>query len=52
MRSALPLRWGLTAVAVTILIVIGESASPVFWRVSTQADFLRGEVDDVLAAAD
>ena len=47
MRSALPLRWGLTAVAVTILIVIGESASPVFWRVSTQADFLRGEVDDV-----
>lgn len=40
-------RWGLTAVAVTMLIVLGESASPVFWRVSTQADFLRGEVDNV-----
>ena len=47
MHSAGRFRWGLTAVAVTVLIVIGESASPVFWRVSTQADFLRGDVYDV-----
>ena len=40
-------RWGLTALAVPLLVVLGQSASPVFWRVSTQADFLRGEVDDV-----
>ena len=49
MRSAAPIRarWGLTALAIPLLVVLGQSASPVFWRVSTQADFLRGEVDDV-----
>ena len=41
------LRWGLTAMAIPALIALGQSASPVFWRVSTQADFLLGEVEDV-----
>ena len=41
------LRWGLTAVVVSALIALAQAASPVFWRVSTQAEFLEGEVENL-----
>ena len=49
MSTARPIRmrWGLTAVVVTALIALVQAASPVFWRVSTQAEFLEGEVENV-----
>jgi len=49
MSAARPifLRWALTAVGVTVLMALVQTASPVFWRVSTQAEFLDGEVEDL-----
>lgn len=35
------------AVAAAAAIVVVSAASPVFWRVSTQAEFLRGRADNV-----
>ena len=35
------------ALAAAAAIVVVSAASPVFWRVSTQAEFLRGRADNV-----
>jgi hypothetical protein len=44
---------GLLVVAgVALWVVVVAAASPVFWRVSTQAEFLRGEVDALSVDAD
>lgn len=49
MSAARPIypRWGLTAVGLTLLIALTQAASPIFWRVSTQAEFLEGEVENL-----
>ena len=49
MSAARPifLRWGLTAVSLTLLVALVHTASPIFWRVSTQAEFLEGEVENL-----
>lgn len=41
------LRWGLTVGVLGLLVVAVQGASPVFWRVSTQAEFLAGEVENL-----
>ena len=42
------LRWGLTVVLLGLLVIaVAQAASPVFWRVSTQAEFLEGEVENL-----
>ena len=40
-------RWGLVAAGLSGLLAIAHAASPAFWRVSTQEDFLLGEVENV-----
>ncbi len=49
MSTARPihLRWGLTAVGLALLVALAQAASPIFWRVSTQAEFLEGEVENL-----
>ena len=49
MSAARPmnLRWGLTAVGLTLLVAVAQAATPIFWRVSTQAEFLEGEVENI-----
>ena len=41
------LRWGLTAVGLTLLVALAQAATPIFWRVSTQAEFLEGDVENI-----
>lgn len=41
------LHWGLTIVGLTLAIVLSHAASPIFWHVSTQAEFLEGEVENL-----
>lgn len=40
------------AVTVGLALVLSSAAAPTFWRVSTQAEFLRGEVDALSVDAD
>tara|TARA_B100001123_G_scaffold439904_1_gene577738 strand:- start:1667 stop:3904 length:2238 start_codon:yes stop_codon:yes gene_type:complete len=40
-------RSALTALVVSSLVAFGTAASPLFWHVSTQDDFLRGDVDNL-----
>ena len=40
------------ALAVGLALVLSSAAAPTFWRVSTQAEFLRGEVDALSVDAD
>ena len=49
MSAARPIypRWGLTAAGLTLLVTLTQAASPIFWRVSTQAEFLEGEVENL-----
>lgn len=42
----------LATVGVAVSVAVVAAASPVFWRVSTQAEFLRGEVDALSVDAD
>ena len=39
-------------IALTVAVVLVHTASPVFWRVSTQQEFLRGEVENLSVDAD
>ena len=41
-----------TVVFLATLVALGHAAAPMFWRVSTQQEFLRGEVDQVSVDAD
>ena len=41
-----------TVVFLATLVALGHAAAPMFWRVSTQEEFLRGEVDQVSVDAD
>ena len=50
-RTAAP-SLSLIAVAVLAACLTAAAASPVFWRVSTQADFLAGEADNISIDAD
>ena len=43
---------GLVAAFLITITTLGYAAAPVFWRVSTQDEFLRGEVDQVSVDAD
>ena len=43
---------GLAVALLATLVVLGHAATPVFWRISTQEEFLRGEVDQVSVDAD
>lgn len=45
--SRLRLRLLAAAVAVAAALAAAEAAAPVFWRVSTQAEFLAGEVENL-----
>ena len=45
-------RAGLVGALVVIAVTLSHGAAPVFWRVSTQDEFLRGEVDQVSVDAD
>ena len=49
MSAARPiyLRWGLTAAGLTLAIALAHAAAPIFWRVSTQVEFLEGEVENL-----
>ena len=41
------LRWMLPVVLLGLVVAAVQAASPVFWRVSTQAEFLEGEVESL-----
>ena len=41
-----------SALMLSIAIVSVRAASPMFWRVSTQAEFLRGDAENVSVVAD
>ena len=43
---------GLAAALLVTFVALGHAAAPMFWRVSTQEEFLRGEVDQVSVDAD
>jgi len=43
---------GLSAVVVGLAMTLSLAAAPTFWRVSTQAEFLRGEVEALSVDAD
>ena len=45
-----PSRWGV--VAAGLAVALSTAAAPTFWQVSTQAEFLRGEVDALSVDAD
>ena len=49
---ASPVRTRAWALAVGLSVALSTAAAPTFWRVSTQAEFLRGEVDAVSVDAD
>ena len=43
---------GVVTGVVAVLATLGQAASPAFWRVSTQAEFLRGDVENISVDAD
>ena len=45
--SRISIRSAVTALVVSSLVTFGTAASPLFWHVSTQDDFLRGDVDNL-----
>lgn len=52
-RAGRPAGIRLAAIALSVVsIVVVHASSPVFWRVSTQEEFLRGEADNVSIDAD
>jgi hypothetical protein len=46
------LRYLLAATACVAALAITDAAGPIFWQVSTRADFLKGEVDNLSIDAD
>ena len=51
-RSRVPRACLQIAIGVGLAITVVTAASPTFWRVSTQAEFLRGDVDSLSVDAD
>jgi hypothetical protein len=45
--STRTLRYLLAATAFVAALVVADAAGPIFWQVSTRADFLKGEVDNL-----
>ena len=50
--STKTLRRLLASTAVVAALAVADAAGPVFWQVSTRADFLKGEVDNLSIDAD
>src|SRR5262245_23767491 len=44
--------WACASIAIAVAPVTALSAAPTFWTVSTQADFLKGDVEDLSIDSD